>query len=105
VFPVIITSGQLESMNGIYYNVPKRDLIMKLAVQFDEGSFKISSQLALAQTLRAELNSLGHKFSSSGHDLIDTWRRDQHDDLVFAVALANWCARRDRWKNENRSSL
>ncbi len=103
IYPVMITSGDLESTNGVYYFVPKRDLIVKLAVQFEEGIFKIASRLPLASTLREELTGLGVRFSNSGNELLSTWRRDQHDDLVFAVALANWYARRDRWQNESRT--
>jgi hypothetical protein len=101
-FPVHITAGGEESITGSIYHVPKRDLIMKLLIQFEECNFKIASQLSLAPILSKELAGLGTKFSSGGNELLSIWRRDQHDDLVFAVALANWCARRDRWKDETR---
>jgi hypothetical protein len=100
--PVIITPGNTESEHGIFYHVPKSHLITNLILQFESGMFKVSSNLPLAPTLLQELGGLRIKVSTAGNDIYSTWRADQHDDLLFAVALANWQAQRDKWSEPQR---
>jgi len=97
IYAVTITSGNAESCDGIFYNVPKSKLLNQIIHQFENGALKISGHLDLAGTLLEELAGLRVKVSNAGNDIYSTWRSSQHDDLLFAVALANWLAERRKW--------
>jgi len=73
---------------------------MKIVLQFENQALTIASKLELAETLQNELASLTVKFSAAGNDTISTWRESDHDDLVFAVALANWRAEANKWSTD-----
>jgi hypothetical protein len=90
VYPVTITGGDRISSDGCHYHVPKRDLLMPLVIGFENNTYAISSHLPEAQTLANELTSLRVKVKPSGHESVAAWREGQHDDLVFATALAIW---------------
>jgi hypothetical protein len=74
ILPAIITPGAAESLNKGYYGVPKRDLVTGLQVVLQRGALQI------AAGLRVKVGGEG--------------REGTHDDLVFAVALAYWAARK-----------
>jgi hypothetical protein len=97
MYAVKVTPGNTESCDGIFYNVPKSHLIGNLILQFEGNMFKVCTDLDLADTLLEELGSLRVKVSTAGNDIYSTWRTSQHDDLLFAVALANWQAQKDKW--------
>ena len=72
---------------GEHWNVPRTDLLAGLQVLLENGELKISKKMAEAGTLVRELMSMREgRESLNGH----------HDDLVMAVALACWQARRVR---------
>jgi hypothetical protein len=64
--------------------------------------FKVAADLPLAATLLQELGSLRVKVNAAGNDIYSTWRTNQHDDLLFAVALANWLTLRHKWPEPQR---
>lgn len=97
LYAVTVTSGNTESSDSIYYNVPKSKLLNQLILQFESGTLKVSRHLDLAETLLEELAGLRVKVTSAGNDIYTTWRTNQHDDLLFAVALAHWLAQRCKW--------
>jgi hypothetical protein len=93
LYPVKITSGNAEPHgDGCFYHVPRSHLITNLILQFENPFFKVASDLELADALLKELASLRVKVSKAGNDIYTTWSPDQHDDLLFAVALASWQA-------------
>jgi len=55
-------------------------------------SSKVSSELDLAETLVQELASLRLKVTKAGKEVYFTGREDQHDDLLFSLALSTWIA-------------
>ena len=50
----------------------------------------MAEALPEAAVLVQELENFQVKLSELGHDSYGTWRENQHDDLVLAVALACW---------------
>jgi len=93
------------------YRVPKRDLAGELATLLQAtGDDTLSSPpavrlrfaqgLRLETTMRAELANFKAKINTAtGHDTYEAgpagdWREGEHDDLVLALALPIWYARR-----------
>jgi Terminase RNaseH-like domain len=96
---VTLTGGEQESMRGLDYRVPKRDLVSMLQIAFQNGKLKIAGGLSEAELLIKELLHLKVKVTAATTDSDEVWREGQHDDLVFATALALWWAeRQDRYR-------
>ena len=94
VMPAVITSGQRESLCEGYYGIPKRDLIVGLQVLLQRGSLQIAAGLKYGPALAAEMAAMEVRVSSAGREQFGAWREGTHDDLVFAVALASWGAKK-----------
>jgi hypothetical protein len=94
MMPATITGGDRESHEGGYYRVPKRDVIVGLQVLLQNGELKIASGLRFGAALVAEMAEMRVKVSGAGREQYGAWREGTHDDLVFAVALACWGARK-----------
>ena len=80
---VTITSGERAHGQGERWHVPRGDLLAGLEVLLEAGELKICRRLREAERLVRELESM--RLGQGG---------GEHDDLVFAVALAVWRARR-----------
>lgn len=94
---VTITSGDRQSSRsgeGDSMNVPKRDLISGLLVALEKGELRISKNINEAGTLVRELMDVRMSGGESGKMSFGAERSGQHDDLVCALALAVWRARR-----------
>jgi hypothetical protein len=88
---VTITGGfEVTRVSGREYRVPKRDLVSTLRLLFDDGRLEIAEGLPEAKVLVDELLNFRLKVSAAGHDTYEPWREGEHDDLVFATALAAW---------------
>lgn len=74
-------------------SVPKRDLVSALVVGFEGKTLRIASGLRHAGTLEDEAAAFRMKLSAKGHDSYSA-REGEHDDLLLAVALPVWWARR-----------
>jgi hypothetical protein len=85
---VTITGGDKESYSDGYYRVPKKELIVGLQVMLQMGELEIASGVRDGAALVRELGEM--RVTEAG------WRSGAHDDLVFAVGLAAWGARRGR---------
>ena len=94
---VTITAGVTSSMDGFGgYHVPKRDLVSKLAVLFQNGRLRVARGIGHGQLFIKELQAFRVKISLSGHDSYEAHREGDHDDLVLAVAIGAWVAERER---------
>jgi len=92
---VTITGGDKVNAVAGGYRVPKRDLVAALEVPFHTGALKVAEGLELWPALRKELLAFRRKINlKTAHDSYEHWRDSDHDDLVLAVALACWWARR-----------
>jgi len=94
--PVVIIPGDKQSERDGYHHVPKRDLVAALAIALQRREIAIAHNLPLSKLLLAEAMNFKMKITASGNDTYEAWRSGQHDDLVLAVALACWQARRRR---------
>ena len=81
---VTITGGERESRRGsMNVGVPRRDLIAGVQVAIEKGELKVARRMAGAGSLIRELIHM--RIDDGG---------GEHDDLVMALALACWRARR-----------
>lgn len=94
LMPVNITGGASETNDGEYYGVPKRDLITGLQVLLQTGGLQIAAGIREGAALAAEMAEMRVKITAAGNTQYGAWREGAHDDLVLAVALACWGARK-----------
>jgi len=94
LLPAVITAGAAESLSNGYYGVPKRELITGLQVVLQSGGLQIAAGLEHGPDLVAEMATMRVKVGCGGHEQYGAWREGTHDDLVLAVALACWAARK-----------
>ena len=86
--PVTITAGERAARAGHGWNVPRRDLLAALMLTVEDEHLRIAPDLPERNRLVTELMSVHG--GSARHS-----RSSEHDDLVFALALAAWRARQD----------
>jgi hypothetical protein len=94
LLPVVATSGKSESAVPGYYRTPKRNLILVLQSMLRRGVLQIASGLKDTPVFRRELEQMQVRVTPAGREQFGAWRAGEHDDLVFAVALACWGARK-----------
>jgi hypothetical protein len=88
---ILIHGGARVSHEETTWGVPKRDLAAVLQVLLQNGRLKVASELELADVLIREMLNFKVKIDPlTAHDSYSAWREAEHDDLVFAVALACW---------------
>jgi len=81
---VTVTGGERVSRRGLmHFGVPRRDLIAGVQLALEQGRLRISGHLHEGPALGRELLAMRAGCATS-----------EHDDLVFAVALACWRAHR-----------
>jgi hypothetical protein len=92
---VTITSGDVETRDGSDWRVPKRDLVIGLQVLLQTDVLKVADGLREWPTGLRELLAFKVKIDPlTAHDSYGYAREGVHDDLVLAVALACWRARK-----------
>jgi hypothetical protein len=94
LMPALITSGDTETVGDGYYRIPKRDLIIGLQVLLQREALQIAAGLQYGPALVAEMGEMRVRVTAAGNEQYGAWREGTHDDLVFAVALACWSARK-----------
>ena len=100
---VTITAGNharpasSSSYSGIgdRWNVPRRDLLSGLQILLEKGSLKIAAALPETRALVRELIRL-RRNPTSPQPADPAGEREEHDDLVIALALACWQATRTK---------
>ena len=92
--PAIITGGTSESYAKGFRHVPKNNLITGLQIALQRGDLQIAGGMAYGAALVAEMAEMRVRISGQGNEQFAAWREGTHDDLVFAVALACWGARK-----------
>jgi hypothetical protein len=96
---VTITGGEKESQGQAGWNVPKQDLIAGVQMLLEAGQLWIAKGLPEVQALVKELMDVRAKTRESGRVRMGADGSGQHDDLVIALSLACWKARRTSKKN------
>ncbi|MES1258921.1 MAG: hypothetical protein ABUS51_10840, partial [Acidobacteriota bacterium] len=99
VAAVTITGGLKESQAGQAFSVPKRDLMAGVQVLLERGELRIARGLREAGALVRELMDVRATLRESGAVRMGADGCGEHDDLVIALALACWRARRGRAVN------
>jgi len=92
--PVIFTGGDTARYDAGFWRVPKKDLVHGVMVLLQQGQLRISGKSPHAPLLIQELTSMRLRITPEGNAGYAAWREGEHDDLVFALALACWRARR-----------
>jgi hypothetical protein len=89
---VTITGGNEQTQPAHrHFHVPKRDLVSTLLVAFQNRKLLIAKGLLLTDVLATELRNSRAKISiATSHDSYESWRENQHDDLLLAASLAFW---------------
>jgi hypothetical protein len=94
VISVTITAGDAEHGRGNDWHVPKRDLLMGLAMLLEQGQLKIPRALKETGTLVRELTEIEVRQRAGGRVQMGAEGEGRHDDLAMALALACWRGRR-----------
>jgi hypothetical protein len=94
IYAITITAGTTVGSTGHQLNVPKRDLITKTAVLFQQHRIRISARLPDTPTLVNELLNYRIKTSDNGHHSYGPESSHDHDDLLLALSLALWIGER-----------
>jgi hypothetical protein len=92
---VVISGGEkATSGSGNMWSVPKRDLLTGVQVLLQRGELKIAATLQEAETLVRELTDVRMTAGNRGGIRMGADGFGEHDDLVIALALACWRAKR-----------
>jgi len=94
VTSVTITGGASETHKGLDYHVPKQDLMMGLQLLLEKGELRISRRVQEAGALVKELVNMRQQTGVRGRIRVGAEAFGEHDDLVMALALAVWKAKR-----------
>jgi hypothetical protein len=94
LLPVVATGARAESQATGYYRVPKHSLILGLQSMLARGVVQIADGLRERPELMCELGQIEMRVSRGGRRRYGCWRAGEHDDLVFALALACWGAKK-----------
>jgi hypothetical protein len=94
MWPVSITGAAAQGYRQGLYRVPKRDLVVGLQRLFQQGLVQIAEGVKDGDALMKELRDMRVKVSRAGREQYEAGKCGQHDDLVLALSLACWPARR-----------
>jgi hypothetical protein len=86
--PISITGGQRVQHNGRTVCVPRNYLISTLQILLQTRRLKIAQGLEFAPILERELINFSLRRTAGSEEMSTLWRENDHDDLVFALALA-----------------
>jgi len=91
-----ITGGHHINHNEGFVNVPKKDLITAGVQAFQKERLHISWKEPLKDIVFEELMNYRLKINTNTNaDSFEPWRTGDHDDTIFALCMAVFCA--DRW--------
>ena len=77
-------------VEGNDLHIPKLELVSNLKMLYQSEKLKMASELDLTDTLVKELQAFRLRPSPVNPNDPEAWRERQHDDLIFAVAVAAW---------------
>jgi hypothetical protein len=91
---VTITGGDRQHQKGSAWSVPKRDLLAVVQVLLERDELKLARGLRELGPLVRELTDVRATAGISGRVRLGADGCGEHDDLVIALALACWRAKR-----------
>jgi hypothetical protein len=86
---IILGTHNISYVDSIYH-IPKLTLINTPAAMLAVDRLKIGEDVRGKKELIEELVRYAGRRTSTSGLVVDTWREQPADDLVFAVALACW---------------
>jgi hypothetical protein len=102
--PVTVTGSQgivkRPRTRRDYWSVPKKDLVFPAVTHFQQKRLRIARDVTDKRALVDELTNYRRNINiANGNMSFEPWREGQHDDLLFAVALAlwGWTQREPQW--------
>jgi Terminase RNaseH-like domain len=79
-----------DRSNG-YWSVPKKDLVFPAVAAFQQKRMRLAKGVESRDALVNELKNYKRTTNiATGNMAFEPWRESDHDDLLFAVALALW---------------
>jgi hypothetical protein len=93
---VTITGGHTQTQSGAWTNVPKQDLLAVMQLMLERGELRISRNMKYLGALLQELADFRSHPNTRGHLRLGADAYGEHDDLVIALALACWRAKRPK---------
>lgn len=92
--PIVLHAGREVTLDDQgYFYVPKRDVVFALIATMQEFRLRIGP-VPEAEILGREIQSFKMKYTDKGHDQYAAWREGEHDDLVLALCIGLWYARK-----------
>jgi hypothetical protein len=91
---VTITGGDRQHQKGSVWSVPKRDLLAVVQLMLERGELRIARGLRELGPLMRELSDVRSTAGVGGRVRLGADGCGEHDDLVIALALACWRAKR-----------
>jgi hypothetical protein len=91
---VTITGGERQRQSRGVWSVPKRDLVAVVRVLLERGELKLAKGLRELGPLIRELTDVRSTAGIGGRVRLGADGCGEHDDLVIALALACWRAKR-----------
>jgi hypothetical protein len=104
VAPVVITGGETARGDGRWWWVPKKDLMVELAVALEKRELRAGQGMHERGVVERELMEMRVTRGGGGREKYGA-PAGGHDDLVMALALACWRARRRKEWGEQRKDL
>jgi hypothetical protein len=96
IIAIHITGGSTVNEDNDITYVPKRELVGTVQVALQTDRLRIASQLPEAQRLVSELQDFRVTITEAANDTYGG-RQGSHDDLVLALALALWTAKKPQY--------
>ena len=97
---VTITGGEREHAyaagGGAGWRVPKQDLMAGVQIALEKGELRIARRMEGVGSLVKELMDVRATPLRQGRVRVGADRHGEHDDLVIALALACWSAKRKK---------
>ena len=93
LWPLVLTGGESGSEGAGSFRAPKRELMLGLRVVMERGELEVAAGLRWGRALVEEMEGVRSKRGKSGAVRVEG---KGHDDLVVAVALGLWAAKR-KW--------
>jgi hypothetical protein len=93
IWPVVLTGGETEREGDGVWRTPKRDLLVGMKVLMEKKEIGLAQGMKLGKALVEEFGRIRATWTRSGGVRIEG---KGHDDLVVAVGLAVWGAKK-KW--------
>jgi hypothetical protein len=92
--PVTITAGNRSKTDQWGWKMPRVELMSHLAIMLEQKEVAVSQRVNAVMELRDELRNMRVRYGEGGRQKFEADSDAVHDDLVVAIALACWKAKK-----------